>query len=386
MNIELEKFSSRYTETIESLEREVKVQMKQLQEVVEENKILKTVIEAEKVQRRELHEQVNKIETFSRKDNLIFIGFAEEKNENCEAKITQCLSAIGLGELHPRAIVRAHRVGRFNRASRKPRAIITKFAHYKDREITWRNAGKVFRQCGIKIEEDFPEDIRKRRKTLLPVYWAIYHHKDESHPHTWPYRRQLRLQADRLYFNGMVITVDTLHKLPEKFHPSRLCSPTNNNITAFFTKSSPLSNHYGCQFEINRRQYNCVEQYLMMRKASFCGDHHLADKIMQEADPVRQKSLGKLAEASTNFSRDEWKKEALHVVKIAVSAKFRQVDICKNFLVQTDNNVLIEANPTDHFWGVGLHLRDNNLWDPKQWKGINNLGKILMEVRTELRR
>ena len=123
----------------------------------------------------------------------------------------------------------------------------------------------------------------------------------------------------------------------------------------------------------------------MMRKARFCGDHHLADTIMQEADPVHQKSLGKRAEASTNFLRDEWRKEALKVVKIAVTAKFRQVDICKNFLLQTDNNVLIEANPADHFWAVGLHLRDSKLWDPKQWKGDNNLGKILMEVRAEIR-
>ena len=123
----------------------------------------------------------------------------------------------------------------------------------------------------------------------------------------------------------------------------------------------------------------------MMKKARFCGDHHLADKIMQETDPVRQKTMEKLAEANTNFSRDTWRKEALRVVKLAVMAKFSQVDICKNFLLQTDNNVLIEANPADHFWAVGLHLRDSKLWDPKQWKGDNNLGKILMEVRAEIR-
>ena len=91
VNIELENFSSRYTETIESLEREVNVQREQIHKVVQENQCLKTVIEVEREQRKVLQEKVNKIETFSRKDNLIFTGFAEEKNENCEAKIIECL-------------------------------------------------------------------------------------------------------------------------------------------------------------------------------------------------------------------------------------------------------------------------------------------------------
>ena len=123
----------------------------------------------------------------------------------------------------------------------------------------------------------------------------------------------------------------------------------------------------------------------MEKKATFCGDHHLAQKIMQEHDPVRQKLLGKLAEASGNFSQDAWRKEALKLIKLAVSAKFRQVDQCKKFLLQTGNNILAEVNPTDHFWAVGLHFRDKKLWDPQQWKGKNHLGKILMEVRTEIK-
>ena len=334
--------------------------------MVQENKRLRKFIQTEQDCRKSLEEKVMKMEIFSRKDNLIFTGIVEENHENCEARIIQYLSSIGLGKLHPRAIVRAHRLGKFSGENRKPRPIIVKFAHYKDRQITLQNTNKIAEQSGIKVEEDFPEEIKNRCKVLLPVYWAIYHHRDETHPHTWPYRKHLRLQADKLFFNGMVITTDSLHKLPDIFHPRRLFTPSNKNITAFFTNSSPLSNHYRCQVEINCLQYNCVEQYLMEKKATFCGDHHLAQKIMREPDPVRQKSLGKLAEASGNFSQDAWRREALKLMK-------------------TGNNILAEANPTDHFWAVGLHLRDKKLWDPQQWQGKNHLGKILMEVRTEIK-
>ena len=122
----------------------------------------------------------------------------------------------------------------------------------------------------------------------------------------------------------------------------------------------------------------------MAKKASFCGDHHIVEKIMRESDPVRQKSLGKLAEKSTTFKSDSWNNESLKVMKTALLAKFSQVDACKQFLLHTGNNILVEANQNDHFWGVGLHLRDKDLWEPQKWKGKNELGKMLMEIRNEL--
>ena len=122
----------------------------------------------------------------------------------------------------------------------------------------------------------------------------------------------------------------------------------------------------------------------MAQKASFSGDYHIAEKIMRESDPVRQKSLGKLAEKSAGFKRDNWNNDSLKVMKTALSAKFTQVDSCKQFLLRTGNNTLVEANPSDRFWGAGLHLRDKDLWEPQKWKGKNELGKLLMEIRTEL--
>lgn len=58
----------------------------------------------------------------------------------------------------------------------------------------------------------------------------------------------------------------------------------------------------------------------------------------------------------------------------AVREKFYQNPDLRKILISTGDAVLIEASPTDSYWGAG-----------KDGKGVNKLGKILMQVRDELR-
>ena len=64
-----------------------------------------------------------------------------------------------------------------------------------------------------------------------------------------------------------------------------------------------------------------------------------------------------------------------------LKAKYEQSEYCRHFLSKTNQNWLVEANPTDRFWGMGLGLRDEGIWDRKQWKGQNKLCLMLMEIR-----
>ncbi len=57
----------------------------------------------------------------------------------------------------------------------------------------------------------------------------------------------------------------------------------------------------------------------------------------------------------------------------------------KQFVLETGDTELIEANPHDKYWGVGLALKDTNqLKDKNQWKGLNKLGNILNDIRVAL--
>ena len=44
-----------------------------------------------------------------------------------------------------------------------------------------------------------------------------------------------------------------------------------------------------------------------------------------------------------------------------------------------------EVNPTDTRWGIGLSAEDDRVLDESQWQGENLLGKVLMQVRQELK-
>lgn len=44
-----------------------------------------------------------------------------------------------------------------------------------------------------------------------------------------------------------------------------------------------------------------------------------------------------------------------------------------------------EVNFKDSVWGIGLSADDVDIFDKTKWKGQNLLGKVLMQIRKELR-
>lgn len=74
--------------------------------------------------------------------------------------------------------------------------------------------------------------------------------------------------------------------------------------------------------------------------------------------------------------RHDWDKVKDGVMYQVVKAKFTQNEELKTKLLATQDNYLIEGNRwNDTYWGVDIITR----------KGKNKLGKILMQVREELR-
>ena len=53
--------------------------------------------------------------------------------------------------------------------------------------------------------------------------------------------------------------------------------------------------------------------------------------------------------------------------------------------MSTGRKKLAEGNSRDDFYGIGLALTHNDVLNPTVWRGDNHLGKLLMEVREELR-
>lgn len=101
-------------------------------------------------------------------------------------------------------------------------------------------------------------------------------------------------------------------------------SPRSEGAVVFFTKFSPLSNHFKCYFNINGRTFYCVEQFLALEKATLAEDQELIERALQEKEPADNKVI--LNDLKNKVQLNQWRKKAEEVLPTAIRApaKFQQ--------------------------------------------------------------
>lgn len=151
-----------------------------------------------------------------------------------------------------------------------------------------------------------------------------------------------------------------------------------------FFKNHPFSNWWMSDFVVDGVTYNCGEQWMMAQKALLFEDRDICDKILQNKKPDVIKRLGRLVK---NFDDDTWNEHRYELVKKGLIEKFRQNEHCRRTLMSTGNAMICEASPYDKIWGIGIDARHRNINYPERWEqtGLNLLGKILMDIRDELK-
>ena len=143
-----------------------------------------------------------------------------------------------------------------------------------------------------------------------------------------------------------------------------------------------FSNWYQASFIIDDFKYANVEQYIMAQKAKTFHDAKRYSKILSLTDPKAIKDEGRDVKP---FDEDVWNKIAYDICLKANRAKFSQNPKLKQLLLDTKDRLLAEASPYDEIWGIGLKRDDALKVGMYHWRGKNLLGKILMEIRTELK-
>lgn len=122
----------------------------------------------------------------------------------------------------------------------------------------------------------------------------------------------------------------------------------------------------------------------MYRKALHFQDYPTASAILREADPRKQKGLGRKVK---NFDAKVWDEVKEKVVEEGNWWKFTKGEegglVLGRLLRETGDSELVEASPFDRVWGVGF---DAEIAEERrdEW-GLNLLGKALMRVRERLR-
>lgn len=143
-----------------------------------------------------------------------------------------------------------------------------------------------------------------------------------------------------------------------------------------------FSNWYQAEFEYAGKRYTNSEQFMMYHKVMLFHQYEIANQIMSTSDPAKCKKIA--GQHFDGFDAELWEKVCYRIVKRGVGAKFKQNPKLLEILLGTDNAILAECSPYDKKWGIGLDMSGDDYLDAENWRGKNYLGRILMEVRSEL--
>lgn len=141
---------------------------------------------------------------------------------------------------------------------------------------------------------------------------------------------------------------------------------------------SCFSQWWMAEFKVNGISYRSAEHWMMAKKAELFRDMEMFKKINDAKSPGEAKKLGRKVKG---FNEEKWNASRYDIVVEGNYHKFSQHLDLKEFLINTQDRILVEASPVDNIWGVGLSKDSDDIANPELWKGLNLLGFALMEVR-----
>ena len=154
---------------------------------------------------------------------------------------------------------------------------------------------------------------------------------------------------------------------------------TNNTLEV---NKACLSQWFPLPFTVDGVTYANAEHWMMANKALLFSDIDSYEKILAAKTPKEAKALGRLV---IGFDDLVWKDQCYKIVKQGNIHKFNQHPVYAAFLLDTADQIIVEASPVDKIWGIGLAESDEDATRPDQWKGKYLLGFALMEVRDFLK-
>jgi len=147
--------------------------------------------------------------------------------------------------------------------------------------------------------------------------------------------------------------------------------PPEDTEAIFFSRSDifqdfgTFSRH---GFVLEDLEWPSVEHYYQAKKFD---DAQYRELIRRADHPKKARKLGRTRRRKR---RPDWKNIKLTVMTRGVYIKCRTHPEIAAALLATADKVLVEDSNYDYFWGCGRDRR-----------GLNNYGKVLMNVRAKLR-
>lgn len=146
-------------------------------------------------------------------------------------------------------------------------------------------------------------------------------------------------------------------------------------MTIYFYKADEA---YGCFSNFSSHSITCdgklwltVEHYYQAHKFYDSPDQWLMTKIYDVKTPEEAAAIGRNSQYRVRL---DWEQVKQGIMEKAVTIKFNTYGQLQEILLATGEEIIMENSPTDYYWGCG-----------KDGTGRNELGKILMKIRSKLR-
>lgn len=151
-----------------------------------------------------------------------------------------------------------------------------------------------------------------------------------------------------------------------------MASMQNTQINFYSTKDEYgcFSNFARAPFEVDGKVWLTSEHYFQAMKFPDAPEYQ--EKIRTTPSPMVAARLGRSRSVPI---RKDWESSKDDIMREAVRMKFTHNLEMRKILLSTGDAQLVEHTKNDRYWGDG-----------GDGTGKNMLGKILMEVRDELRR
>jgi ribA/ribD-fused uncharacterized protein len=143
-----------------------------------------------------------------------------------------------------------------------------------------------------------------------------------------------------------------------------------------------FSQWFECSFTVDSITYKTAEHWMMAHKALLFNDRNIFEKIINCDKPGEAKELGRQV---LGYNELIWNESKFNIVKLGNIHKFNQHPNLANYLLKTENRILVEASPVDPIWGIGLSQDSNDIGNIYTWRGQNLLGFALMMARDFLK-
>ena len=121
------------------------------------------------------------------------------------------------------------------------------------------------------MDREYPAEVERKQKTLLPILKAAKWIPD--------YKRQSKLEDDKLVLKGRSYTVNMLNQLPDELNTFKVTSKEDENTVGFFGEINQ-SIFYPSSFIHEGTKYISSEQFIQANKAKYFGDYDRQSMIL----------------------------------------------------------------------------------------------------------